>query len=155
VILKNFGLYISYSALALYLAKEFIGWVWWNNWEDDEDEPFPAPILWAFWILTRIFEEKTLRIRCRCESLKWRLRERLMKFLNPRWNGEQTLESPMDADGRTPEEWLVIKLVGVWKVRSWYGDEYDWEIRKNWEEVLNARERPVRDGNDPEPEDAP
>jgi hypothetical protein len=45
----------------------------------------------------------------------------------------------MDQDGRTPAEWFLIAVVGVWQLENWYKDEYDWEVKRKWDEFLKTR----------------
>jgi hypothetical protein len=96
--LKNFGEYIAFSALVLYLGKEFIGWMWWRG-EDDEDEPSPAPLLWASWPVFSPLDSLAFRIRWRIAGV-CAIVAKLSKRRQPRWDPG---EGPVDADGRTLE----------------------------------------------------
>lgn len=133
--MKNFGAYIAFSVLVLYMGRELIGWMWWR-WEDDEDEPFPAPLLWASWPVFCALDGVTSRIRRRVSGLYNILR----KLLKRRQARQTPWEGPVDADGRTLEEWLAIGVFGVWDLRHWYDGEYDWEVRRRWEAYLSRRE---------------
>lgn len=133
--MENFYPWFVWSILALYLGREFIGWMWWNNWEDDEDEPFPAPLLWASWPGWTALEKVFDRIIWRTQDVRRLLRTALAW----RSSEEAQWEEPVDTDGRTPTEWLFINMVGVWNLKNWYGDEYDWEVRKRWGEYLKDR----------------
>jgi hypothetical protein len=128
-------MYFGCLTLALYLGREFIGWMWWENWEDDDDEPFPAPLLVGSRPFWSAFQNMFAWILRQTHDVCRLLRSALARF----WPEGAPRGEPMDADGRTPTEWLLINVVGVWNLRSWYGGEYDWEVRQRWEECLEGR----------------
>lgn len=136
--MENFCPWFAWCILAMCLGREFIGWMWWNNWEGDDDEPFPASLLRASWPGWVVLEKPFTRLCWRMQDVRRQLRTVLAR----RSSEEAPWEEPMDADGRTPTEWLFINMVGVWNLKNWYGGEYDWEVRKRWEEYLKDRGEP-------------
>ncbi len=116
--------------LALYLGKEFIDWAWWYHWEDEDDEPNLAPFLCSIWRVSHWLEVG-------CSRLWWRVRIPWERHRG-RFCPPEVPDPPSDQDGRTPEEWLLIESLGVWNLDS-YRDDYDQQVKKNWDEFLRTR----------------
>ena len=148
--MKNFGAWMPCAILVLYLGKEFIDWMWWYHWENDEDEPNPAPLLcrsWPAWLKlsslhTRVWQRLVFPLRC------W-AGETLPRLFPPK----ELPPEPVDEDGRTPVEWLLISACGIWNL-EWYDGEYDKQIKQKWDESLAERHAAGTDSGalDQEPE---
>jgi hypothetical protein len=123
--------------LSARLGKEFLDCMW-SIWDDEIDEPPSFPLLQATWPLWRRTELAYcwLWVKCWAPLAEW-LERRLPRLFPAR----EPPEIPMDADGRTPDEWLAITVIGIWKLKDWYGDEYDWEVKRNWDEYQKSRMR--------------
>jgi hypothetical protein len=132
--LKNFGVWFTIALLGLSLGKEFLDWIWWYNWEA-EGEDNPAPLLclmWkAWWTLRRIGSWLWENF---CYPFQPWLTEMRRRFLPT-----ELAYRPVDQDGRTPTEWLLISIIGVWEMENWYKDECDWEVKRKWDEFVKAR----------------
>jgi hypothetical protein len=134
--LRNFGTWVACVALAAYVGREFVDRMWSIYSDDEEDEREPAPLLsstWPFWL--------------KLEMARWWLWLRLC-YWPRRWledtfprlfPANEPPPCPVDRDGRPPEEWLLISLIGVWGREHWYKDEYDWQVKRKWDEYLAAR----------------
>ena len=124
------------ATLGALMGKEFLDWVWWHEWEDDEDERNPAPLLCATWTVWQLVEQARFWLWVRIVYFLKRWLESI------RWHSPppQPPPEPTDADGRTPEEWFVIGVVGIWNLECWYKDEYDWEVKRKWDESLKSRQ---------------
>jgi hypothetical protein len=132
--LKNLEALCALANLTVLLGKEFVDWVWWYNWGDG-DEDNPAPILSATWSIW-------CKVRGACSWLWSKFWWVPQRWLTGMWRRNIPAEpffEPMDQDGRTPTEWLLIEVIGVWDMENWYKDEYDWEVRRKWEELFKAR----------------
>ncbi len=133
--MRNFGAFCALATLAVLLGKEFLDWVWWHNWEDGDEEN-PALILCATWGIWR-------RLRAAYTWLWSRFWQPPHRWLTGMWcrvfRPEPCFE-PTDQDGRTPTEWFFIEAIGIWGMERWYKDEYDWEVKRKWEEFLTSRD---------------
>jgi hypothetical protein len=130
--LGNLGVWCAIAVLGILMGKEFLDWVWWYIWGDDEDEPNPGPLIcktWAVWELIG-------RVRFWLWLKIWRLPERWIDGIWYRLFPPESPKEPTDRDGRTPTEWLSIGIFGVWDVHK---DEYDQKVKTNWEEYLRTR----------------
>ena len=138
------------AILALYLGKEFIDWVWWCHWEDDEDEPDPAPLLcssWPAWL-------KLNSLLCQVSSrLWWPVREWLRDIFPCLFPRREPPPLPVDQDGRDASEWLLISIVGVWNL-EWYDGEYDSQIKQKWDEYMAESHAAEADSAAPDKEPA-
>ena len=114
------------------MGKEFLGWVWWYIWGDDEDDPNPGPIISKTWAVWELID----RVRFWLWLKIWRLPERWIDGMWCRFFPPEPPKEPTDQDGRTPTEWLSIGFFGVWDVHK---DEYDQKTKTNWEEYLRTR----------------
>lgn len=133
--MRNLWPWMTTAIVGLYLGKEFIDWSW-GFWEDEDDEPRPAPLLCAAMEIWGRVSEGCWWLRRRLEAPFFRLRWR---FFPP------DIPGPIvDADGRTLEEWLLIQVIGIWDLECWYKDEYDWTVKKNWDALLNPRQLSAR-----------
>jgi len=121
-----------YLALGIYFAKELRDWLWWHNWEGDEDEPNPAPVLSRTWRAWQWLSDGLFSWVW--ANVWWPLRQLCDRFRSP---GAPPSE-PVDQDGWTPIDWLVINAWGVWDPvwRERCKDVYDVQVRRNWEECL-------------------
>jgi hypothetical protein len=121
------------ALLALHLGDEFIGWAW-SFWDRD-DEPQPVPLLTASWPAWLKLDGGRVWLRYRLWlPVRWWLESSFPKVLRP-W---EPPPAPIDKDGRTPEEWLLIYIIGVWNL-EWFEGEYDKRVKKNWDEFLAAQ----------------
>lgn len=134
--MKNIGLWCAIAAVGVLMGREFRDWVWWYLWEDEEDEPNPAPFLGTTWAAWQLIE--------RTRFWLWaKVRRPLERTLASIWKHSRLPElppEPTDKDGRTLSEWLAIDVVGIWNLESWYKDEYDWEVKRKWDECLKSRQ---------------
>jgi len=126
---------MTWAILGLYLGKEFIDWKWWYYWEDEEDEPNPGPMLCASW-------PAWLKLYA-LHSWAWfrwgfPIRRWLEKMFPRRFPPRELPPEPVDEDGRTPVEWLLISCIGVWNL-EWYDGEYDKQIKQKWDEYMAER----------------
>lgn len=133
--MKRIGLWCAVAALGILMGREFRDWAWWYLWEDDEDEPNPAPFLGVFWAAWQLID--------RARFWLWvRVLHPLERTLASIWRRGSPPELPLehtDEDGRTPTEWLAILVFGIWNLECWYKDEYDWEVKRRWDECLKSR----------------
>jgi len=147
--LKNLGTWCALAFLGISLSREFLDWVWWHNWGDQEEEN-PAPLLCAIG-----------RVWCNLKDACWWLWSQSLGPLETRFERvrgrffpPKLKPEPVDQDGRTPSEWLVILIFGVWEMERWYKDEYDWEVKRNWDEVSKFDlSTPNPESNGPSPAD--
>jgi hypothetical protein len=130
--LNNFGLLCFCLALGLYAGKEFIDWFWWYYWNDDEDEQNPAPVLCTTWWVW----EWMGKVRFWVWLKIWRHVEHSLWAIRRHFSPPQLPDEPVDRDGRTPVEWLLIAIVGAWEL---YKGDYDQNIKRKWDEYLKAR----------------
>jgi hypothetical protein len=130
--LKNPGTWCAFAIMGILMGKEFLDWVWWDNWEDDEDEPNPAPLICKTWAVWELID----RVRFWLWLNIWRLPERWIDDIWYRFFPTGPPKEPVDQDGRTPTEWLLIAVVGVWDAHK---DEYDQKVKAKWEEYLRTR----------------
>jgi hypothetical protein len=132
------------------MAAELRNWLWWYYWEDDEDEPNPAPLLTSSRAIWQSLDAAWLWFQTRvCWPVERWLRRNVPRFFPP----PEPLAPPVDKDGRAPEEWLLIELIGIWNLEYGYGDEYDWQVKRNWDEYMAART--AQDAEVPQKEDVP
>jgi hypothetical protein len=127
------GLCLSFG---LVLAAELRNWLWWYRWEDDEDEPNPAPLLSSSWDLWRVIDKTWFWLWSRAI---WPVGRGLQTKLPGAFPPPELPPSPVDKDGRTREEWLLIDILGVWNI-DWQ-DEYGQQTKNNWDEFLRTREK--------------
>ena len=139
--MRNLGLLCFCLALGLYAGKELLDWFWWYYYGGDEDEENPALMLSLTWKAWKWIGDVSFWLRSR---LWWPLRRRLER-IRYRSRPPKPPDEPVDKDGRTPVEWLLIAIVGAWDL---YKDEYDQNIKKNWDEDLKTR----NDDKEPEAE---
>ncbi len=132
--MNNFGLLCFCMALGLYAGKEFIDWSWWYHWNDDEDEENPAPFLCMTWRAWKWIGE----VRFWLWSRVWRPARQRLTTVWGRSFSPDFPDEPLDEDGRTPTEWLLIDIIGVWNL-DWFKDDYDQNLKRNWEEYLRSR----------------
>jgi len=130
--LKNLGLLCFCLAIGLYAGKEFIDWFWWYYYGDEEEEENPAPVLCLSWKAWEWIDNLSFWLRSR---LWWPIQRRLAR-IRYRFRPPELPNGPVDKDGRTPPEWLLIAIVGAWDL---YKDEYDQNIKKNWDDYLKTR----------------
>ena len=94
----NLGVWCAFAVLGILMGKEFLDWVWWYIWGDDEDEPNPGPIIsktWAVWdLIDRVRFWLWLKI--------WRIPERWIDGIWYRFFPPEPPKEPTDRDGRTP-----------------------------------------------------
>jgi len=132
--LKNIGAWFAVATLGALMGKEFLDWVWWYHWEDDEDEGNPAPLLSSTSAVWKLIEQASFWL--------WRrIRHPLECWLDSIRGDSPPPElppEPTDQDGRTPTEWLAIEVIGIWNLECWYKDEYDWEVKRNWDDCLKS-----------------
>jgi hypothetical protein len=133
--LNNFGLLCFCLALALYAGNEFIDWFWWYHWNDDEDERNPAPFLCMTWMAWKWLREVCFWLWSR---VWWLARQRLSTIWGRSFSPDFP-DEPVDEDGRTPTEWLLIDIIGIWNL-DWFEDDYDQNLKRNWEEYLRSRD---------------
>src|SRR5208283_2653505 len=124
------------GVLGVLMAREFLDWVWWYNWEDDEDEENPAPLLGVTWAIWQKLQKGWQWTWARTLWPPWYRIMRIWYRLFP----PGPFEEPVDEDGRTPTEWLAIRVLGIWNLECWYKDEYDWEVKRKWDECLRSRD---------------
>ncbi len=133
--MNNSRAFCTLATLAVLLGKEFLDWVWWYNW-DDGDEENPAPVLCVTWGIWRCLRDAYSWL---CSKL-WHPTQRwLMAMWQQIFPPEPCFE-PMDRDARTPTEWFFIEAIGVWGMERWYKDEYDWDVKRKWDEFLESRD---------------
>jgi len=130
--LNNFGLLCFCLALGLYAGREFINWFWSYYHNDDDDEEDPAPLLWITWKAWERIDNLSSWVRSR---LWWPVQRPLAKIRYRSHLPELPIE-PVDRDGRTPVEWLLIAIVGAWEL---YKGDYDQNIKRKWDQYLKAR----------------
>lgn len=124
------------AILALYLGREFIDWMWGFYLDCDDDDPDPTPLLRSTMPVWWKLDMLGFRLWHR---LWWPVRRWLENNLPRVFPVSEPLPTPMDSDGRTPEEWLAIEVIGVWNL-EWYEGAYDKRIKENWEDFLKSRE---------------
>ena len=132
--MKGIPTWWVYIALGLYFAKEVRDWRWWYYWEDDEDEPNPAPFLCSTWKAWRWLRDICWYVELR---VWWPIRDRLERIYR-RFCVPPPPSRSAEEDGLTSEEWLLIEMEGIWNLERYEG-RYDQRIRKNWEEHLKSR----------------
>ena len=143
--LKSIFMFVLSLMIGMYWAWELRNWLWWCFW--DGEGPDPAPWLSSTMPTWLWVDKKLFWLRMRLVSPWDWFRSR---FLSRRFD---QLWVQVDEDGRTPEEWLFISMVGIWNLESWYKDEYDWQVKRNWDEYMEARN--AEEGEVPQKEDAP
>ena len=122
--MKSLGLWWFLLAIGVVLAAQFRDWMWWYNWEDDEEGTNPAPLLCALWPVWRALEWVWWRIY-------WPLHGVYRRFF--------PLPSPppwREQDGFSPLELLAIDIIGLWEL-NWF--DYDLSIKQKWDAFLKAR----------------
>ena len=117
-------------AIGIYLAGELRDWKRWHNWEDDEDEPNPAPLLCAMWKIWSALQRTY-------DWLWWKLYWPLKSFIRRKRFPDSFTQSPVDEFGMTPEAWLLIAIVGLWELK-WF--DYDETVKKNWDDFVRVRD---------------
>lgn len=122
-------------AIGVVVAVQFRDWVWWNNWEDDEDERNPAPLLRAVWRMWRALDDAWFWIWWK---KLWPVSNRLAE-LRRRFFPDP-VEFYADQDGLFPWDWVLIGIGELWKMGE-HDDRfiYDQSVKKNWDEFLKAR----------------
>ena len=73
------------------------------------------------------------------------LEETLPRLFPPR----ELPPEPVDEDGRTPVEWLLISTCGVWYL-EWYDGEYDNRVKEKWDEYMAERHAAEADSDAPD-----
>lgn len=136
--MEYFGAWAACLVLSSWLGKE-IGEYVWSIWDDEIDDPPTFPLLEKAWPVWRKLDGAWfwLWVRCLNPLREWG-EERLPHWFPP----SEPPPSSLDADGRTPEEWLAIELIGIWNLEVRYKGEYDWQVKRNWDECLNSRHMP-------------
>jgi hypothetical protein len=131
--LKNPGIWCAFAVLGILMGKEFLNWVWWYNWEDDEDEPNPAPLLCKTWAVWKLIG----RLEFWLWSNVWfRLKRWICRIWDRVFPPEPFKGERADEDGITPTQWLGIDMFGAWEVFSGY---YDVEVKQKWDEFLKTQ----------------
>jgi hypothetical protein len=136
--LRNIFVFVLSLTIGMYWAWELFSWLWWYFW--DGEGPNPAPWL-SLTMPSWLWIERTLFIFRMRVGRPWDwFRSRFLPV------DVSKLWVHLDKDGRSPEEWLFISLVGIWNLESWYKDEYDWQVKRNWDEYVAAREAQETEG---------
>ena len=129
--MRNFGLLCFCLALGLYAGREFINWFWWYYYNDDEDEENPAPLLCMTWTAWEWIGKVHFWLWMRlCRPIQSHLAS-----IRRRFSPLELPDEPADKDGRTPTEWLLIGVIGIWNL-EWYKGDYDQNIKKKWDEYM-------------------
>jgi hypothetical protein len=107
------------------MSKELLDWIWWYLWGDEEEENPSAilPLMWAVW-------ERIDQVRFWAWVRFFRHLERWFDSIWYRFFPLQLRPPRLDRDGRSPEEWLLIGIVGAWQL---YQDDYDQQVKANWD----------------------
>ena len=71
-------------------------------------------------------------------KVRWTARQRLTTIWGRSFSPDFP-DDPVDEDGRTPTEWLLIDIIGIWNL-DWFEDDYDQNLKRNWEEYLRSRD---------------
>ena len=142
--MNNLGVWCAFAAFGVFMGKEFLDWAWWYYWEDNQDEENPAPLLCGTWGVWCKIQDAYICLWSRFwQPLRRRLTEIWWRFFPP-----DRYTEPVDLDGRTPTELLLIAVVGVWEMENWYKDEYDWEVKRKWDEFLKTRTTAEHSGSE-------
>ena len=135
--MRSVGPWCLVVAIGMVVAAQFRDWMWWQIWGGDEDEPNPAPLLCVLWQILRAVESGWDWILWR---KLWPVRSALSRLL---WRYSPAPLPPtiIDKDGLTPEDWLLMSIVGLWDMNKYDARfDYDKSVKKNWEVSLKAGE---------------
>jgi hypothetical protein len=132
--LKNIETWCAVATLGALTGKEYLDWVWWCHWEDDEDERHPAPLLCSTWAVWQLIGQARFWLWMGL----WHPLECWLDSIRGESPPFQLPPEPTDKDGRTPAEWLAIEVIGIWNLECWYKGEYDWEVKRKWDESLKS-----------------
>lgn len=130
--MKNIGAWYTVAVIGVMVGKEFLDWVWWYNWEDDEDEVYPAQLIYVMWAVWQSIDAARSWLSWRT----WRYAERSLDSIWYHFFPPEVRPEPIDEDGRTPSIWLLIYVLGVWEV---YKNDYDWQVKLNWDEYMKTQ----------------